>query len=140
MTTVCNTGSDANWLATSGAGYRLIADLATNHLLAVDAQSQSGHPGSPHYSDQLAAWSSGKYHLLPLDRDDHVGRRSHDHPLALLKVLGHALPAQPRRLGGTIPVGDREVHVANAVDVERAHVDDDRLLLSEHEASLPHGT
>jgi penicillin amidase len=70
MTTVCNTGSDPNWLATTGAGYRLIADLATNHLLAVDAQSQSGHPGSPHYSDQLAGWSRGEYHTLPLDRDE----------------------------------------------------------------------
>jgi penicillin G amidase len=70
MTTVCNTGNDPNWQATSGAGYRLIADLATNCLLAVDAQSQSGHPGSLHYSDQLAAWSGGEYHVLPLNRDD----------------------------------------------------------------------
>jgi penicillin G amidase len=70
MTTVCNTGSDPNWLATSGAGYRLIADLATNCLLAVDAQSQSGHPGSPHYSDQLAAWNAGEYHVLPLHPDE----------------------------------------------------------------------
>jgi penicillin amidase len=70
MTTVCNTGSDPNWLATTGAGYRLIADLATNCLLAVDAQSQSGHPGSPHYSDQLAAWNAGEYHVLPLHPND----------------------------------------------------------------------
>jgi penicillin amidase len=70
MTTVCNTGSDPNWLATSGAGYRLIADLATNRLLAIDGQSQSGNPGSPHYSDQLAAWSAGEYHALPLSRDE----------------------------------------------------------------------
>jgi len=69
MTTVCNTGGDANWLATTGAGYRLIADLATNQLLAVDAQSQSGHPGSPHYSNQLTAWNSGEYGVIPLDRD-----------------------------------------------------------------------
>ncbi len=68
MITVCNTGSGPDWLATSGAGYRLIADLATNHLLAVDAQSQSGHPGSPHYADQFSAWNSGEYHVLPLDR------------------------------------------------------------------------
>jgi penicillin amidase len=70
MTTVCNTGSDPIWLATTGAGYRLIADLATNSLLAVDAQSQSGHPGSPHYSDQLSGWISGDYHTLPLDHGD----------------------------------------------------------------------
>jgi penicillin G amidase len=70
MNTVCNTGSGPGWLATSGAGYRLIADLATNCLLAVDAQSQSGHPGSPHYSDQFPAWNSGEYHMVPLNRAD----------------------------------------------------------------------
>jgi penicillin amidase len=68
MTTVCNTGGDPDWLANSGAGYRLIADLATNCLLAIDAQSQSGNPGSRHYSDQLAAWHAAEYHVLPLDR------------------------------------------------------------------------
>jgi penicillin amidase len=69
MATVCNTGSDPDWRATTGAGYRLIADLATRELHAIDAQSQSGAPGTPHYSDQLAAWSAGEYHVLPLDRD-----------------------------------------------------------------------
>jgi penicillin amidase len=70
MTTVCNTGSDPNWLATTGAGYRLIADLATSDLLAIDAQSQSGQPGSEHYSDQLTAWIAGDYHVVPLQRGD----------------------------------------------------------------------
>lgn len=70
MVTVCNTGSDPNWLATTGAGYRLIADLSTSSLLAVDAQSQSGQPGTPHYSDQLPAWNSGEYHVLPLNRTE----------------------------------------------------------------------
>jgi penicillin amidase len=70
MVTVCNTGSDPNWLATTGAGYRLIADLSTSSLLAVDAQSQSGQPGTPHYSDQLAAWNAGEYHVLPLNRTE----------------------------------------------------------------------
>jgi penicillin G amidase len=70
MTTVCNTGSDPALLATTGAGYRLIADLAINVLLAVDAQSQSGVPGSPHYSDQFDAWKNGEYHVLPLDADE----------------------------------------------------------------------
>ena len=68
MTTVCNTGSGPDWLATSGAVYRLIADLATDCLLAVDAQSQSGHVAAAHYSDQFAAWSAGEYHVLPLSR------------------------------------------------------------------------
>ena len=68
MITVCNTGSGPNWVANSGAGYRLIADLSTDCLLAVDCQSHSGHPGTPHYSDQLAAWTNGEYHSLPLKR------------------------------------------------------------------------
>ena len=66
---VCNTGLDANWLATLGGGYRMIADLSSSPpgLWAVDAQSQSGHPGSPHYRDQLADWAGGQYHCLSLD-------------------------------------------------------------------------
>ncbi len=68
--TVCNSGGGPDWQANSGGGYRLIADLSTNRLLAVDAQSQSGHPGSPHYSDQFAAWGSGQYHVLPLSRSE----------------------------------------------------------------------
>jgi penicillin G amidase len=70
MTTVCNTGNDASWLATTGAGYRLIADLSNNVLRAVDGQSQSGNPGTPHYSDQLDDWVNGRYHALPLDRTE----------------------------------------------------------------------
>jgi penicillin amidase len=68
--TVCNTGYDPNYLAPLGANYRLIADLATSPpgLWAVDAQGQSGHPGSPHYGDQLAEWIAGRYHYLSLDR------------------------------------------------------------------------
>jgi penicillin amidase len=68
--TVNNTGPNADFEARSGAGYRLVVDLdawpAT--LWAIDAQSQSGHPGSPHYADQLDEWLAGRYHPLPLDR------------------------------------------------------------------------
>ena len=68
-TTVCNTGLDFEWKAGAGAGYRLIAELDNNPpgLWAVDAQSHSGQPGSPHYSDQLEDWLAGRYHFLPLD-------------------------------------------------------------------------
>ena len=69
MITVCNTGSGSNWVANTGAGYRLIADLSTDCLLAVDCESHSGNPGTPHYSDQLDAWTSGEYHTLPLNRE-----------------------------------------------------------------------
>ncbi len=67
--TVCNTGFDPNYLAPMGANYRLIADMSTNPpgLWAVDAQGESGHPGSQHYCDQLPEWIGGRYHYLPLD-------------------------------------------------------------------------
>jgi penicillin amidase len=68
MITVCNTGSGPGWLATTGATYRMIADLSRNGLWSVDSQSQSGNVGSPHYSDCLHAWSTGEYHELLLDR------------------------------------------------------------------------
>jgi penicillin amidase len=70
--TVCNTGYDPNWGAPTGANYRLIADLSVSPpgLKAVDAQGQSGHPGSAHYCDQLSQWMSGHYHYLPLGRQE----------------------------------------------------------------------
>jgi penicillin amidase len=74
--TVCNTGYDPNYLAPMGANYRLIADLSASPpgLWAVDAQGESGHPGSQHYCDQLPEWISGRYHYLPLDRAEAAKR------------------------------------------------------------------
>jgi penicillin amidase len=68
-TTVCNAWPSADFESRTGAGYRLIADLSDTPggLWAVDGQSQSGHPGSPHYRDQLLDWNEGRYHYLPLD-------------------------------------------------------------------------
>jgi penicillin amidase len=67
MQSVCNTGSGLDWTAVSGGGFRMIADLADSTTLrTVDAPSQSGHPGSPHYKDQLDDWLAGNYHDLPL--------------------------------------------------------------------------
>jgi len=70
--TVCNTGYDPNWGAAMGANYRLIADLGVSPsgLRAVDAQGQSGHPGSEHYCDQLSEWMSAHYHYLPLNQHE----------------------------------------------------------------------
>jgi penicillin G amidase len=71
MLTVCNTGGGPDWIAASGGGYRMIADLSSSPpvLRAVDGQSQSGHPGSPHYSDQFEDWAGGRYHEIPLTRE-----------------------------------------------------------------------
>ena len=67
--TVCNTGFDPNYLASIGANWRHNADLADDPpgLWAVDTTGQSGHPGSPHYGDQLTEWLAGRHHYLPLD-------------------------------------------------------------------------
>ena len=67
--TVSNTGFDPNYLASIGANWRHNADLANDPpgLWAVDATGQSGHPGSPHYGDQLPEWLAGRHHYLPLD-------------------------------------------------------------------------
>jgi penicillin amidase len=66
--TVCNTGFDPSHAALLGAGYRMVADLADPNcgLWAVDAGSASGHPGSPHYDDQLPTWLAGRYHYHSL--------------------------------------------------------------------------
>lgn len=71
MGTVCNTGGGPDFTAASGAGYRLIADFSANPptLLAIDGQSQSGHPGSPHYGDQFPDWQAGRYHEIPLRQE-----------------------------------------------------------------------
>jgi penicillin amidase len=75
--TVCNTGSEDSCLATVGAGFRMVADLADPRgvLHTIDAGSQSGHPGSPHYADQLPDWLKGRYHTMTLtDAPDATGR------------------------------------------------------------------
>jgi penicillin amidase len=68
-TTVCNASLGPQYESRAGAGYRLIADLSTSppSLSAVDGQSESGHPGSSHYADQLNDWLEGRYHSLPLN-------------------------------------------------------------------------
>jgi penicillin amidase len=66
--TVCNTGLNPDYTGSMGAGYRMIADLSDPQggLWAVDAGSESGHPGSPHYNDQIGDWLTAWYHYLPL--------------------------------------------------------------------------
>jgi penicillin G amidase len=71
-TTVCNTGRGPDFEAAVGAGFRMICDLGESPtgLWMVDAQSHSGHCGSPHYADQFQDWLGGQYHFLPLDRQE----------------------------------------------------------------------
>jgi penicillin amidase len=68
FTTVCNTGQGPEFDAKTGAGFRMVAALDPQApvLFSHDAQSQSGHPGSPHYGDQLRDWLAGRYHEIPL--------------------------------------------------------------------------
>ncbi len=65
--------SEPHETATSGApvAYRMVTDLSDRPagIWAMDTAGQSGHPGSPHYLDQLAAWNGGVYHAVRLDRD-----------------------------------------------------------------------
>ena len=51
-----------------GQGVRGDMQSVCNTVWTIDAQSQSGQPGSPHYRDQLEDWLAGDYHHLPLDR------------------------------------------------------------------------
>lgn len=69
--TVSNSGFAPDYSAPSGAGYRFIADFSDPQggLWAVDAGSESGHPGSPHYNDQIADWLTTGYHYVSLDRE-----------------------------------------------------------------------
>jgi penicillin amidase len=86
-TAVCNTGLAADFTAPAGCGYRLIADLAScpPELWAVDGQSQSGNPGSPHYRDQLDDWLTGRYHCLSLTDDAATEQR---HQFVLVPTTG----------------------------------------------------
>jgi penicillin amidase len=48
----------------------MIVDMSVSpaEMWAIDAGSESGHPGSPHYGDQLNEWLAGHHHRVPLDR------------------------------------------------------------------------
>lgn len=69
--TINSSSPDANHAAWLGAGYRMLADLADLRagLWSVEVGSQSGHPGSEHYDDQLAPWYAGRLYYLPLVGD-----------------------------------------------------------------------
>jgi penicillin amidase len=67
--TLFNATSDpTTHAAISGAGFRMIADLAdpSGGLWAIEVAGASGHPGSPHYDDQIRPWLAGAYYSLTL--------------------------------------------------------------------------
>ncbi|MFO0804190.1 MAG: penicillin acylase family protein [Gemmataceae bacterium] len=75
--TLFNAASDpASHTAISGAGYRMIADLADPHgtLWAIEVAGASGHPGSPHYDDEIEPWLAGAYRAFPLGTEP-AGRK-----------------------------------------------------------------
>lgn len=49
----------------SGVSYRLLVDLA-GESLGIIPGGQSGHPGSPHYTDQVQDWRDGRYRSIAL--------------------------------------------------------------------------
>jgi penicillin amidase len=69
--TVCSGTADANYMAALGAGYRMVADMADPDagLWATEVAGTSGHPGSPHYADQIDPWAAGELHYIPLKGD-----------------------------------------------------------------------
>lgn len=66
--TVCSSTPDAAHAAYLGAGFRMTVDFSDlkQRLSMVEVGSVSGHPGSPHYDDQLPLWAAGGYHDVDL--------------------------------------------------------------------------
>lgn len=63
------TGMGDSWAQVSGASYRQIIDLSNwDRSWVVNTPGQSGQPGSPHYSDLLPLWDSGRYFPLLYSR------------------------------------------------------------------------
>lgn len=60
-----NASGGSNLLATHGASFREILDVADwDRSVATSVPGQSGQPGSPHYGDLLPLWAEGKYFPL----------------------------------------------------------------------------
>ena len=53
---------------------------AVGTLRAPMRRSVSGHPGSPHYDDQIQPWSEGKLHYIALAAENVDGPRLTLHP------------------------------------------------------------
>jgi len=72
-TTVFNTGAQyqGNFISTVGVSFRMIVDFAdVNRAVWILPPGQSGHPGSPHYSDGIQPWLNVEYHPMLWDWDN----------------------------------------------------------------------
>ena len=64
-----NATSCAAFQQTNGASYREILDLSDwDRSVMTNVPGESGDPESPHYSDLLDDWASGRYHPMPFTR------------------------------------------------------------------------
>jgi penicillin amidase len=64
-----NSTSGAGYRQTNGASYRQILDLSDwDKSVMTNVLGESGDPESPHYSDLLDDWASGRYHPMPFTR------------------------------------------------------------------------
>lgn len=60
----------SSFTTTIGTSFRMIVDLADlNRSLWILPPGQSGHPGSPHYSDGIQPWLNLEYHHMLWDWD-----------------------------------------------------------------------
>ncbi len=64
------TGYQGNFNTNTGVSFRMIVDFADlNRAVWVLPPGQSGHPGSPHYSDGIQPWLNLEYHPMLWDWD-----------------------------------------------------------------------
>jgi len=64
-----NATSGAGYLQTAGASWREILDVGDwDRSVITNVPGESGDPASPHYSDLLQDWATGRYHPLPYSR------------------------------------------------------------------------
>ncbi len=64
-----NATSGAAFQQTNGASYREILDLSDwDRSVMTNVPGESGDPQSPHYSDLIEDWASGRYHPMPFTR------------------------------------------------------------------------
>jgi penicillin G amidase len=64
-----NATSGTGFRQTNGASYREILDLSDwDRSVMTNVPGESGDPESPHYSDLIDEWASGRYHPLPFTR------------------------------------------------------------------------